>query len=62
MTNSEGPLDDGSADRAHDRDDPLDQRSGRFAAIVAQHDVPSSLRRSVRTHDRDDRTIMQRAA
>ena len=22
----QGPLDDGSADRAHDRDDPLDQR------------------------------------
>ena len=40
----------------------LRSSSGRFAAIVARHDVPSSLRRSVRTHDRDDRAIMLRAA
>ena len=29
--------------------------SGRFAAIVDRHDVPSSLHRSARTHDGDDR-------
>ena len=31
---SEGPLDDGSADRAHDRDDPLDQSYDRLVTAL----------------------------
>jgi hypothetical protein len=34
ISNSEGPLDDGSADRSQDRDDPLDQRYDRPVAAL----------------------------
>ena len=52
VSNGEGPLDDGSADRAHDRDERPDRRYHRLVAAFQRSwiDTMSLLRSSFRSY------------